>query len=51
MDMGGCYICQDIEIIGLSIRDVAPTYKGDQATNNAGPNQEISHRFDQALEI
>jgi hypothetical protein len=51
MDMGGCYSCQNIEFIDLSIRDVAATYKGDQATNNARPNQEISHRFDQAFEI
>ena len=51
MDMGGCYICQNIEFIGLSIRDVAPTYKGGQATDDAATDRETSYRLDQAFEI
>jgi hypothetical protein len=52
MDMGGCYICQNIEFIGLFIKDVAPTYKCGQATNgNATANREISNCLDQAFQI
>jgi hypothetical protein len=52
MDMGGCYICQNIEFIGLSIKDVAPTYKRGQATDGAAAaNREISNCLDQAFKI
>jgi hypothetical protein len=52
MDMGGCYICQNIEFIDLSIKDVAPTYKCGQATDGAPTaNREISSRLDQAFKI